>query len=128
MHARRVATLTGRQPGGIVNYEDVALIAIATSDAGQARDFVLRELGSLTEDSDEARRLAATLRVYLDEGSSARRAAKRLGVHENTIKNRIRAAEEHIGHPVTEHVAELLVALRLAVLARAPTDRFSPSG
>lgn len=119
MHARRVARLIGRQPGAIVGYGDVALIAIATGDVAQARGFALRELGALTDDSDEARRLAATLRVYLDEGSSARRAAKRLGVHENTIKNRIRAAEEQIGHPVTERVAELLVALRLAPLARA---------
>ena len=108
----------GRQPGGIVSYADVGLVAIATADADQARDFVVRELGPLIEDSDDARRLAATLRVYLDEGSSARRAAKRLGVHENTIKNRIRSAEEQIGHPVTERVAELLVALRLAPLAR----------
>lgn len=94
-------------------------MAIATADADQARDFVRRELGRLAEDSDEARRLAATLRVYLDEGSSARRAAKRLGVHENTIKNRIRTAEEQLGHPVTSRLAEMLVTLRLAPLARA---------
>lgn len=119
MQARRVAQLTGRQPGAVVDYGDVALMAIATADADQARDFVRRELGRLAEDSDEARRLAATLRVYLDEGSSARRAAKRLGVHENTIKNRIRTAEGQLGHPVTSRLAEMLVALRLAPLARA---------
>ena len=118
IQARRVARLTGRQPGGLVSYADVGLAAIATADPDQAREFVMRELGPLIEASDDARRLAATLRVYLDEGSSARRAAKRLGVHENTIKNRIRAAEEQLGHPVSERVAELLVALRLAALAR----------
>lgn len=116
MQARRVARLTGRQPGTIVQYRDVALIAIATGDVAQAQEFVARELGQLAADTDEARRLAATLRVYLDEGSSARSAAKRLGVHENTIKNRLRAAEDLIGHPVAERIAELHVALRLTAV------------
>jgi DNA-binding PucR family transcriptional regulator len=118
LQARRVAQLLGRHSVGVIGYADVGLAAIATADTDQARDFVRRELGSLVEDSDDARRLTATLRVYLDEGPSARRAAQRLGVHENTIKNRIRAAEEQLGHPAGERVAELLVALRLASIAR----------
>jgi len=121
MQARRVAVLTGRRHGAIVKYDHVALAAIATADLQQAGAFGVRELASLGGDTDEALCLAATLRIYLEEGSSARRAAKRLGVHENTIKNRIRAAEEQLGHPVTTRVAELLVALRLATLAR-PTQ------
>jgi hypothetical protein len=120
MHARRVARLTSGPPGTIVAYDDVALAAIATADLEQARDFTRRELGGLAGDTDEARRLAATARIYLEEGSSARRAASRLHVHENTIKNRIRAAEELIGHPLTTRVAELLLALRVATLADPP--------
>lgn len=120
MHARRVARLMDAPGGAIVGYDDVALTAIATADLEQARDFARRELGGLAGDTDEARRLAATVQVYLEEGSSARRAASRLTVHENTIKNRIRTAEELIGHPVTTRVAELLLALRVGTLAEPP--------
>ncbi len=122
MHAYRVARLTGLRAGAVVDYKDVALTALATVDVEQARDFTVRELGSLTDESDESLRLAATLRVYLEEGSSARSAAKRLGVHENTVKNRIRSAEERVGHPVSVRVAELLLALRLAGLVRSSQD------
>ena len=121
MHARRVARLIGAAPGVIVRYDDVALTAIATVDLEQARDFAHRELGGLAGDTAEARRAAATVRIYLEEGSSARRAASRLDVHENTIKNRIRAAEDLIGHPITTRVAELLLALRIDVLAETST-------
>ena len=61
--------------------------------------------------------LAATLRVYLEEGTSPVRAARRLGVHENTIVYRVRRAEAQLGHPVAERGLELAVALRLWALA-----------
>ncbi len=120
MHARRVARLMDVPAGQIVAYHEVALAAIATADLEQARDFARRELGGLAGDTDEASRLAATVQVYLEEGSSARRAASHLGVHENTVKNRIRTAEELIGHPITTRVAELLLALRIGALADPP--------
>jgi hypothetical protein len=65
-------------------------------------------------DDMDTRRLAATLNAFLKARSSPRRTAQRLGVHETTIKNRIRAAEELRGHTADERVAETLVALRLA--------------
>jgi hypothetical protein len=120
MHARRVARLADSPSGMIVSYDEVALTAIATADLEQAREFAQRELGGMRDSSDEARRLAATVRIYLEEGASARRAAARLHVHENTIKNRIRTAEELLGHPVTTRVAELLLALRIVMLDGAP--------
>ena len=44
-------------------------------------------------------------------------ASQRLGVHENTITNRIRAAQEQLPHPIEHRSPELLVALRLIRLA-----------
>jgi DNA-binding CsgD family transcriptional regulator len=119
MHARRVTQLAGRRSPGVVRYADVALAAVGSVDPELARDFVGAELGGLAGDDDGALRLAATLQVYLEEHCSPRRAARRLGVHENTVKNRIRSAEELLGHPVDERVAELLVALRLARVVSA---------
>jgi transposase-like protein len=82
--------------------------------------FVEGELGALAGDDDDALRLAATLRVYLEEHASPRRTAQRLGIHENTVKNRIRAAQELLLRPLDSNVPEVLVALRLA---RAVSDR-----
>jgi DNA-binding PucR family transcriptional regulator len=112
-HALRVALLRGSQPGAVTVYERVALTALASADLEHARDFVAAELGALAGDDDTARRLAATLMVYLEERSSPKRTAKRLGVHENTIPNRIRAAQELLERPIETRVPELLVALRL---------------
>jgi PucR-like helix-turn-helix protein len=52
-------------------------------------------------------------RVYLEENMSPLRPSQRLGVHENTITNRVRAAQELLPHPIEQRSAELLVALRL---------------
>jgi PucR C-terminal helix-turn-helix domain/GGDEF-like domain len=113
MHARRVARLAGRGPGTVTRYEDVALLALASSDSELARRFVASELGPLSGGGDEIVRLAATLRVYLEENASPRRTGRRLGIHENTVKNRVRAAGDLLGHAAEERVAETLVALRL---------------
>jgi DNA-binding PucR family transcriptional regulator len=68
------------------------------------------------------RQLSATLRVYLEENMSPSRAARRLGVHEHTITNRIRAAQELLPRPIERRVCELQVALRLIRLAEAPLE------
>ena len=118
MQARRVAELAGRRPGSVVAYGDVALTALASADLDHARAFVLRELGPLAADDDDTLRLSGTLSVYLEERSSPRRTAERLGVHPNTVANRIRAAQELLGEPIEDRVSELLVALRLATVVR----------
>jgi DNA-binding PucR family transcriptional regulator len=122
LDARRVAGLSGRRAGAVVSYASSAVAAMASADLDRARAFVQAELGSLAGDDDESRRLAATLRAYLEEGLSPRRTARRLGVHENTVGNRLRAIEERVGHPVRPRMTELLVALRLAPLVRRIRD------
>jgi transposase-like protein len=120
LQARRVAELTRRQPGSVTNYGRVVLAALASADMTQARRFVADELGPLAADDDQAARLSATLLVYLEENMSPRRAANRLGVHENTVANRVRTAQEQLGRPIEQRTAELQVALRLVRLAREP--------
>jgi GGDEF-like domain/PucR C-terminal helix-turn-helix domain len=118
MYARRVAQLTHRRPGSITRYDDVALAALASADIEHAREFVATQLGQLAAGDDHTRRLTATLRVFLEENMSPLRAAQRLGVHENTITNRIRAAQELLPHPIERRSPELQVALRLLTLAQ----------
>jgi DNA-binding PucR family transcriptional regulator len=124
MQARRVARLRRAGPGSVTVYDRVALAALASADLQHARDFVAAELGPLSADDDSHRRLAATLMIYLEERSSPKRAAERLSVHENTIANRIRAAQELLERPIEERVPELLVALKLRSVVG---DAASPS-
>lgn len=114
MQARRVAELTGAGAGSVTSYPDIALVALASHDQPQARAFVAAELGLLAAADKQTAKLASTLLVYLQEGMSPRRVARRLRIHENTVANRVRAAEQLLGHPIGERTAELEVALRMA--------------
>jgi hypothetical protein len=114
--ARRVAQLRGEARAARVSFPEVALEALMVGDVDAARRFAARELGPLAGDDDATVRLASTLAVFLDEGASFVRAARRLGVHTNTVTYRVHRAEELLGHPVTERQLELRVALRLARL------------
>jgi DNA-binding PucR family transcriptional regulator len=77
-----------------------------------ARRFVRDELGGLAAGTERAQRIRDTLLAWLAVGSQAR-AATELGVHENTVRLRIRVAGEELGTALTERRTELLVALRL---------------
>jgi sugar diacid utilization regulator len=59
--------------------------------ASAAGNVVAAELGPLAAGDDGTRRPAGTLPAYLEGRSRPRRAAQRVRVHENTIKNRVRA-------------------------------------
>lgn len=120
MEARRVAKLLHRGDTPTA-YEDVALLGLLTQDLDQARSFAGRRLGPLMADDGATRRLAETLLTVLEERGSPRRAAKRLGVHENTVAKRLRTIESLLGERADGPPAELLAALviRDAVLAGA---------
>ena len=121
--ARRAAEVLGYRDRACVRFADSDLDVLLTQDLDEARRFVRRELGPLAEDVEGSRRLVVTLLAFLEEGASFARAARRLGVHENTIAYRVHRAEELLGHRVVDRRLELHVALRLLPLARTPTAR-----
>jgi hypothetical protein len=112
--ARRVAQLRGDGPGAVATYPDLALEALLVEDPEAARRNAARELGPLAAGGESTARLASTVAVFLEEGSSFVRAGRRLGIHTNTVAYRVRRAESLLGRPVTERQLELRVALRLA--------------
>lgn len=120
--ARRVAMLAQRAPGAVVHLADAGLTALLTADLSEARQFVRRELGELAADNDSSRRLAATLDVFFDEGASHVKAARRLGIHENTVAYRVRRAAEILEHPLDERQLEVRSALRLAAVLRMGSE------
>lgn len=95
--AARVVRLTDRgDAAAITRYDDVAVLALLTNDLDGARAFADRKLAPL-RGAPGADVLLATLRRYLDEGQSYARAARGLGVHENTVAHRVRRATELLG-------------------------------
>ncbi len=111
--AQRVARLRERRPGSVTRYEDVVLVGLLSQDEDTARRFVAGELGALVDESDSVKRVTATLKVFLEEGSSNVRAARRLGVHENTVAYRVKRAEALLGRTVDDRRLELRAALLL---------------
>ncbi|HUO69622.1 MAG TPA: helix-turn-helix domain-containing protein [Solirubrobacteraceae bacterium] len=112
--ARRVAELRALRPGAVVGYRAADLTALLTADPVQAVRFTEAELGELIAESDMAARLRATVRVYLEENLSPARAARRLGIHQNTVVYRVKRTEELLGHTIEERRLRLEVALRLS--------------
>ncbi len=117
--ARRVASLAGASAGSVTRYSDVALQALASSDLDQARRFVRARLGALLDPEQASARLTETLAAFLDEGGSSGRAAGRLGVHENTVRYRLRQIEDLLGRSVGPGDLELRVALELIAMVEA---------
>lgn len=72
-----------------------------------------RELSGLDGDDTRAARLRETLQAWFAAGHNATAAAAALGVHEQTVAQRLRTVEERTGRPVAARRAELETALRL---------------
>jgi hypothetical protein len=110
--ARRIVELSGRATP-VTSYAGLALADAMSGDLDVARAFVVTELGALAfrgrREEDERRALLAVL----DAQGGLAAAAEELGLHRNTVLQRLRRAEERRGRPATDRVAELHAALRL---------------
>ncbi len=109
---RRIIDLSGRA-APVTAYAELALVDTMSGDLELARAFVATELGALAADGrreDEERR---ALLAVLDAQGGLAAAAEELGVHRNTVLQRVRRAEERRGRAATDRVAELHAALRL---------------
>lgn len=109
---RRIVELADRA-SPVTSYPDIALVDTMSGDLDLARGFVAAELGALAvlgQREDEERR---AMLAVLDAQGGLAAAAEELGVHRNTVLQRVRRAEERRGRAANERVAELHAALRL---------------
>jgi DNA-binding PucR family transcriptional regulator len=113
-HAARFWDIGAVPLGGTTSYRAVEVVSLLATDLPRARRFVINELGPLAEQSDANARMRSTLLGFLAHGGSHVRAAQALHMHQNTVYNRVRRAEELLGGPVTERRVELQTALMLA--------------
>ncbi|WP_442940227.1 helix-turn-helix domain-containing protein [Nocardioides sp. B-3] len=77
-----------------------------------ARSFVAAELGGLSVQGRREDEERSAVLAVLDAQGGLAAAAERLGIHRNTVLQRLRRAEERRGSPATSRVAELHAALR----------------
>jgi PucR C-terminal helix-turn-helix domain len=108
--AHRIALRLGLS---VVLYADVAVEALLGDNPADARAFVAHELRGIEDDSAASQRIRETIAAYFAHEHNAASAAAALGVHQQTVANRLRAAEERLGRPVASRRVELETALRL---------------
>lgn len=111
--AQRARLLAPADDPSLTLYADIAVEALASENPQEARNFVAREIGPIDDDSTTSRRIRETLTAYFAAEHNAASAAASLGVHQQTVANRLRAAEERLGHPISARRVELELALRL---------------
>jgi DNA-binding PucR family transcriptional regulator len=120
LRARRVVELSDRRPPSVTRFAEIAVVDALSRDLDAARALVARELGPLAADGAREREERAALLAVLDAQGGLAAAASALGLHRNTVLQRVRRAEERRGRHAQERLLELHAALRLtAVLGAA---------
>jgi hypothetical protein len=116
--ARRVARMV-RRDEQVIRYEDVSTIDLLIDDRAAAERVTRSALGELARDDPKMRELRVALQTFLAEGHNYARAARRLGLHENTLAYRVRRALELAG---TDDAGSLTLraAIELASLLTPP--------
>jgi PucR C-terminal helix-turn-helix domain/GGDEF-like domain len=116
--AHRVAIRTGAQAA---HYRNLVLEDLASRDEEDARVFIASELRGIDGEDRRSKRLRSTLLAYFAKGQNAKVAAAHLGIHQQTVAQRLAAVEERIGQPIAPRRAELELALRLSDYLDEPT-------
>jgi len=109
--AQRVANARGDDCAQITVFSEVVLSAFLARDLRAARHWVAAVLGSLAIDDDAMAELRRTVLLFLRTGSCLTEAAGCLNLHKNTVRYRLRKAEDARGAPVSERRLDLELAL-----------------
>ena len=116
---RRGLTVLSRlgMRGSLVGQNEMALYSVLfeTHNRGSLHDFLESTIGALTAlDSKRGSDLTSTLLTYFDSNQNAKATALRMGIHVNTVRQRLGTVEEAIGHwGHASRALELHMALRL---------------
>ncbi|MFF2325494.1 MULTISPECIES: PucR family transcriptional regulator [unclassified Streptomyces] len=108
--------------GEVAAFDDRLAEVLLVGRPEIAERIVATQLGAVLDASAEADALLSTLRVWLDNGCSAARAAEQLYCHRNTVLNRIGRIAELTGRSAESGEARLGWALALRALPLRDTD------
>jgi sugar diacid utilization regulator len=124
---RRALAVLGRMGvvGQIINQDELAIYStlFETHDRTSLQNFLDATIGPLlSHDRKRGSELASTLLVYFDSNQNAKTTAQRLGIHVNTVRQRLATVEDLVGHwGQASRALELHIALRLSSLC-APAE------
>lgn len=116
---RRALAVLGRMgvQGHVIGQNELALYStlFETHDRASLATFLESTIGAMTShDRKRGTELAATLLCYFDCNQNATTTAQRLGIHVNTVRQRLSTIEDLIGHwGSATRALELHIALRL---------------
>jgi DNA-binding PucR family transcriptional regulator len=108
--AQRIAE-AGQRRNTVTRYADVEVVSMLSADPVRMRALVERELAGLLGEDAAAERLRDTLREVLACQGNHEAAARRLGVHKNTVRYRIQRVEEILGPDFLKRRLKLELAL-----------------
>src|SRR5581483_7411859 len=114
--ARSVASLSGAPPPSLTRFDTVELVDLLSADLEAARAFVAHQLGGLADSSAVASRAREALLIVTAPGGGVAVAARQLGLHRNTVLQRVRRGESLRGRAVDDEPRELHAALLLAAV------------
>jgi hypothetical protein len=108
------AMQTLRRPNALARRADLGVVAFAVGDLpGGADRFIVRLLGPVLGDASRAAALRETALHYLDSQGSVSTVADQLGVHENTVRQRLDRLDQLLpGWRSGPHSLDVHVALR----------------
>ncbi|ADG97259.1 putative transcriptional regulator, PucR family [Segniliparus rotundus DSM 44985] len=97
-------------PHQVAHYDDIALVALLSSDPARADEFVRDALGGLLAAEPDIR---DTVLTYIREQCNTSRAAERLYTHRNTVIRRLARADELLPHPLPRNIVAVAAALEI---------------
>lgn len=127
---RRAINVLGRLgvQAHIISQNEMAMYStlFETQDQASLQDYLNATIGSLmAHDQKRGSELTRTLLMYFDNNQNANQTAKRLGIHVNTVHQRLDGVEKLIGYlGNASRALEIHVALRLwSLITPAFVDR-----
>jgi hypothetical protein len=101
------------QTSAVLQYSDVALLATIANNPVLARSMRAMYVEPLLGPRSADELLVKTVQAYLQANRNVSSAAAALNVSRQTVRNRLRSAEERLGKPLDRCGAEVEIALRL---------------
>ncbi|NKS55613.1 Fis family transcriptional regulator, partial [Rhodococcus hoagii] len=95
----------------VTSYTHVELVSMLSADPDAMRALVARELAGFLGEDAASERLRDTLRAVMNCHGNHEAAARRLGIHKNTVRYRMQRAEEILGGDILARRLKLELAL-----------------
>jgi sugar diacid utilization regulator/putative methionine-R-sulfoxide reductase with GAF domain len=118
--AERAMSATGGLRGGVAVFDELGILQflLAPTSGEELERFARSVLGALVNyDEKRGTELVATLEAYLDSGCSVAEAARRLHLHQKSLRYRLKRIFELTGLDLESREERLRAELALRVLA-----------